>query len=62
MNYTRTGNLLERYKAKKDLEKENKVFDIIYTVDTSTTKSFLENHSQRAEPEAVNNGLTREDG
>ena len=62
MNYTRTGNLLERYKAKKDLEKENKVFDIIYTVDTDTTKSFLENHAKELNQEAVNNGLTREDG
>ena len=53
MNYTRTGNLLERYKAKKDLEKENKVFDIIYTVDTDTTKSFLENHAKELNQESV---------
>ena len=53
MNYTRTGNLLERYKAKKDLEKENKVFDIIYTVDTDTTKSFLENHAKELNQEEI---------
>ena len=35
---------------------------ILYTVDTDTTKSFLENHAKELNQEAVNNGLTREDG
>lgn len=58
----RTGNLIERYKSKKDLEHENLVFDIAYTADKEKVKSFLETNTQDMNQEAVNYGLTRENG
>lgn len=62
LSYSRTGNLLDRYKAKKNLENEDKVFDLKYTVAEDTVRSFLEKHADVLDQEAVNNGLTREDG
>lgn len=58
----RTGNLIERYKSKKDLEHENLVFDIAYTADREKVKSFLESNTQDMNQEAVNYGLIRENG
>lgn len=62
VNYTKTGNLLERYKAKKDLEKEKKIFTISYKVDEDTAKDFLENKAEELNQEAVDYGLKREGG
>lgn len=61
-NVGRTGNLIERYKSKKDLEHENLVFDITYTADREKVKSFLESNTQDMNQEAVNYGLIRENG
>lgn len=61
-NYGRTGNLLDRYKAKKDLEKESKVFDVAYTVDGVEAAAFLENHAAELNQEVVDGSLTRENG
>lgn len=61
-NVGRTGNLIERYKSKKDLEHENLVFDIEYTADRAKVKSFLETHTQDMNQDAVNYGLVRENG
>ncbi|MBO5153600.1 MAG: VanW family protein [Eubacterium sp.] len=58
----RTGNLIERYKSKKDLEHENLVFDITYTADKEKVKSFLETNTQDMNQEAINYGLIRENG
>lgn len=58
----KTGNLIERYKSKKDLEHENLVFDIAYTADREKVKSFLEEHTQDMNQDAVNYGLVRENG
>ena len=58
----RTGNLIERYKSKKDLEHENLVFDITYTADREKVKSFLEINTQDMNQEAINYGLIRENG
>ncbi|MGN0343189.1 MAG: VanW family protein [Roseburia sp.] len=62
LNYTRTGNLLDRYKAKKDLEVSEKVFDIEYTVDEEDAEAFLNANSDDLNQEAIDNGLVREDG
>lgn len=62
VNYTKTGNLLERYKAKKDLEKEKKVFTISYKIDEDAAKAFLEKNAEELNQEAVDYGLKREDG
>lgn len=58
----RTGNLIERYKSKKDLEHENLVFDIEYTADREKVRHYLEAHTQEMNQEAVNFGLVRENG
>lgn len=61
-NVGKTGNLIERYKSKKDLEHGNLVFDIAYTADREKVKSFLEEHTQDMNQDAVNYGLVRENG
>ncbi len=62
INYGKTGNLIDRYKAKKDLEHEDKVFPMAMTVDENTAKDYLEEHAPEVNQEAVDYGLTREDG
>lgn len=61
-NVGRTGNLIERYKSKKDLEHENLVFDMEYTADRGKVKSYLEEYTKDMNQEAVNYGLVRENG
>lgn len=61
-NVGRTGNLIERYKSKKDLEHENLVFDLEYTADRDRVKSYLEEYTRDMNQEAVNYGLVRENG
>lgn len=58
----KAGNLIERYKAKKDLENVDKVFDIQYDVDEQKVKSCLEANAGDLNQEPVENGLTRENG
>lgn len=58
----KAGNLIERYKAKKDLENADKVFDIQYDVDEQKVKSCLEANAGDLNQEPVENGLTRENG
>lgn len=60
--FGRSGNLIARYKARKDLEHEDKVFEISYSVDADKTAAFLEEHSDQLNQEAVDFGLKREDG
>lgn len=62
LNYTTTGNLLERYKAKKDLENEDKVFRIEYSIDEEASAKFIEEHADELDQEAIDNGLVRENG
>lgn len=58
----KTGNLIERYKSRKDLEHENLVFDLAYTADGDKIKSFLKSNTEDMNQEAVNYGLSRENG
>ncbi len=62
VNVGRTGNLIERYKSKKDLEHENLIFDITYTADLDSIKQFLENNTADMNQDAINYGLKRENG
>lgn len=62
LNYTRSGNLLDRYKEKKDLEVSPKVFEIEYTVDEEDAEAFLNANSDELNQEAIDNGLVRENG
>lgn len=62
MGVGRTGNLIERYKSKKDLEHENLVYDITYTADKEKVTQFLEEHTADMNQDAINYGLKRENG
>ena len=46
----KSGNLIKRYKAIKDLEFENKVFDLEYTADLEMIKTVVTEQCTRAAP------------
>lgn len=60
--YGKSGNLIARYKAGKDLEHEDKVFHLPLTVDSEKTTAYLEEHASELNRDAVDFGLTRENG
>ena len=60
MGLGKSGNLITRYKAMKDLENEDKVYELAFQVDKSKVEKMLENNSEVLNTEAVNAGLTRE--
>lgn len=60
--YGKSGNLIARYKAKKDLENEDKVFPMPLVVDQEKTTAYLEEHEGELNRDAVDYGLTRENG
>ena len=61
--YGNTGNLLQRYRDKKDIEAgKKKDFELVYTADEKKIESFLNSHKEDLETQAVNHGLTRENG
>ncbi len=62
MNIGRTGNLIARYKDKKDLEKEPKKFDITFDADKDKIETLLGVNEENLNQEAVNCGLKRENG
>ena len=60
--YGKSGNLIARYKAGKDLEQEDKVFKLPLMVDAEKATAYLEDHTSELNREAVDFGLTRENG
>lgn len=58
----KSGNLISRYKAMKDLEKEDKVYQIAYNVDKEKAVKVLEDNDAVLNTEAVDAGLERVDG
>ena len=56
------GNIIQRYKALRDLEHENKVFPLELAIDKEKTVTFIGEQSARYNVEALNAGLKREDG
>lgn len=56
----KSGNLITRYKAMKDLENEDKVYELAYSVDSQKVSEFLEANAESLNTEAVDAGLTRE--
>lgn len=62
VNYGKTGNLVDRYKAQKDLEHEDEVLPMVMTVDEDKVKAYLEEHAPEVNQDAVDYGLTRENG
>lgn len=58
----KSGNLIARYKAMKDLEKEDKVYEIAYNIDKEKAEKVLTDNADTLNTEAVNAGLKRENG
>lgn len=57
----KSGNLISRYKAMKDLENEDKVYQIAYSIDKEKAVKVLEDNEAVLNTEAVDAGLERED-
>ena len=62
VNLGKSGNVVARYKAVKDLEHENKVYDIQFSFDQEAIASLIENDCAEYNVEAVDAHLTRVDG
>ncbi len=62
LNLGKTGNLITRYKDKKDLEKEPKKLEIAFGGDEEKIETLLLVNAENLNQEAVNSGLTRENG
>ena len=58
----KSGNLIKRYKDNKDLQNTNKVFDIVYAVDTDKVAQVLSANEESLNEKAVNASLTRANG
>lgn len=58
----KSGNLITRYKAMKDLENEDKVYELSFDVDTQKAKEYIEAHAEELNTEAVDADVTRENG
>lgn len=58
----RSGNLIARYKALQDLEKEDYVIDMGLSIDKQLVGEYLYNKADKINVEAIDNGLTRENG
>lgn len=58
----RVGNVIERYKFKKDLERENYVIDITYTLDTELINELIEEECVAFNQDAVDLSLSRVNG
>ncbi|MCD8324489.1 MAG: VanW family protein [Clostridiales bacterium] len=62
LQYGRTGNLVRRYKEQKDLENEDKVLPLTLVADEEQATAWLEANVDEFNQEAVDYGLTRENG
>lgn len=63
LNYGSSGNLLERYKDKTDLEEgDGKDFAISMTTDTATVKQLLSDNEEALNTAATNATLTHDNG
>ncbi len=62
LNYGKTGNIVKRYKALKDLENETKVFPLQLEFDKTKIASIVENDCSLFNQEAVDMELKRVDG
>lgn len=58
----KTGNVIARYKANKDLEVEHKVYDIHLTADKSYVKNVVQAESDACGSDAKDATMTRENG
>lgn len=57
-----SGNLIKRFKALQDLEKENYVVDMGLSIDKQLTANKIYGKRSKIDIEAIDNGLKRENG
>lgn len=62
MELGKTGNIIQRYKDRKDLENENKNYSLTWTVDEAQVRSYVESECTQFDQEAVDGTLTRSGG
>lgn len=62
VNLGKTGNLIDRYKIKKDLEHEDMVLPLVLTVDETKANQIIQDNKDALNNEAVDYGLKRENG
>lgn len=62
LDVTKGGNLIKRYKDIKDLENGDKVISLRLSVNREEVAALLEEKTDELNQEAVDNGLTREEG
>lgn len=58
----KTGNVIARYKANKDLEVEHKVYDVRLTADKSYVRNVVQTESDACGSDAKDATMTRENG
>lgn len=58
----KSGNLIKRYKDKKDLEQGGKVFDLPLSINETAATEVITAKAEKLNNDAVNNGLIREGG
>lgn len=58
----RTGNIIKRYKERKDLEHENKVYSLEWTLDSGMVRNFVETECVKFDAEAQDATLQRVNG
>lgn len=58
----KAGNIVERYKEKKDLQHEKKVYDLKLICDYEAVKSLVEEQADEYDIEPINGNLVREGG
>lgn len=61
-SYGKKGNIIKRYKARKDLEHENKVFKLVFDVDREAIKALLSEKGSQFDIGAVDASLKRVNG
>lgn len=62
LSYGKDGSVWSRYFQVKKLDKEKKLFEVEYQIDTEKTKKVLEEKAQPLEKAATNATITRENG
>lgn len=58
----KSGNIVQRYKALKDLEHQNEIFPITFSFDEAAIKAIIEEQCLQYNVDAVDGSLTRENG
>lgn len=58
----KTGNVIKRYKDRKDLEHENKVYELMWSIDSGAVQNFVSTECVKFDSEAKDATLKRENG